>query len=88
MNYITPITDKPRCLFRRVEFETIAVKIDGHDAGALRWDRKRGWLPDAELEQTLGVHLPAEAWIGNSRDAKDYVRVATTLIPPPQETTP
>lgn len=81
MTHITPVS-QPRCIFRRVEFETVKVRIDSQDAGALRWDRKRGWLPDAQLEATLGVWLPAEAELPNRNDAEDYVRAAATLNPP------
>ena len=84
MNYITPAS-KPRCSFRRVDFETVKVRIDSQDAGALRFDRKRGWLPDAQLEATLNLYLPAHCELPDRRDAEDYVRAAATLIPPPQE---
>ena len=59
--------------------------IDGQNAGAIRWDRKRGGLPEAQLEATLSVSLPAEAERPNRRDAKEYVRAAATLIPKPEE---
>ena len=50
-----------RCLFRRTDFETVKVRIDSQPAGALRWNDKRGWIPDAECEQRLNLYLPEHA---------------------------
>ena len=75
-----------RCLFRRTDFETVKVRIDSQPAGALRWNDKHGWIPDAECEQRLNLYLPEHAKMWNRHQAEDYIRAACTLIPKPTET--
>ena len=75
---------EPRCIFRRTDFETVKVRIDSQDAGALRWDDERGWLPDAFCEARLNLYLPEHVKLLDRNDAQDYIRAAATLIPRPK----